>query len=285
VLTVNTAAVPDGAYEVGLRVTDAAGNTATTFSGNPAVIDNVPDTVPPTTSVSPTGSGVTKDSPAATIAAVPNGTNASASAVVRASFAESRRGTIRSRYGRQVLITGKIATAAGTPVVGAKVSVLQQDKVVGAPMVPVSEVTTDAAGTFRYVAKAERSRTVRFGYRAHLGDADFAHTTDIALGVIPRLTLATSARSLRNGQSVRFTGSVAGAPATARKVIELQVRKGKGWMTFRSTRLRSGRYHESYRFTRTHGRHTYVFRARVREEAGFPFLTGVSASKRVTVRG
>ena len=78
---------------------------------------------------------------------------------------------------------------------------------------------------------------------------------------------------------------MAGAPASARKVVELQVRKGRGWMTFRSTRLRNGRFSESYRFTRTRGRQRYVFRARVREEAGFPFLTGVSKSAGVTVRG
>ena len=70
---------------------------------------------------------------------------------------------------------------------------------------------------------------------------------------------------------MRFRGSVAGAPSGSRKVVELQVRKGKGWMTFRSTRLRNGRFSESYRFTRTAGTAKYVFRARVRAESGFPF--------------
>ena len=56
-------------------------------------------------------------------------------------------------------------------------------------------------------------------------------------------------------------------------------------MTFRSTRLRNGRFSEKYRFTRTRGRVTYAFRARVRQEAGFPFLTGVSPQAKVTVRG
>ena len=90
---------------------------------------------------------------------------------------------------------------------------------------------------------------------------------------------------MRNGQTVRFRGSIAGAPAGSRKVVELQVRKGKAWMTFRSTRLRSGRFSESYRFTRTVGLARYVFRARVRAEAGFPFNTGESKQVRVTVRG
>ena len=84
---------------------------------------------------------------------------------------------------------------------------------------------------------------------------------------------------------MKFRGSVAGAPQGSRKVVELQVRKGKSWMTFRSTRLRSGRFSESYKFTRTVGTAKYVFRARVRAEAGFPFNTGESKQVRVTVRG
>ena len=82
-----------------------------------------------------------------------------------------------------------------------------------------------------------------------------------------------------------FRCSVAGAPRKVRKVIELQVKKGSRWMTFRSTRLRNGRFSERYRFTRTHGRVTYVFRARVRQEVGFPFLTSHSPAVEVTVRG
>jgi hypothetical protein len=84
---------------------------------------------------------------------------------------------------------------------------------------------------------------------------------------------------------VRFRGTIAGAPSASRKVVELQVRKGKGWMTFRSTRLRNGRFSEGYRFTRTAGTTKYVFRARVRAESGFPFETGHSAPVTVTVRG
>jgi hypothetical protein len=151
--------------------------------------------------------------------------------------------------------------------------------------VPAGEVTTDEEGTFRHVTTAERSRTIRFGYRARLGDTDFADTTDMSLAVIARVGLATDRKRLRNGQTVRFRGSVAGAPSDSRKVVELQVRKGKGWMTFRSTRLRNGRFSETYRFTRTVRTTKYVFRARVRAESGFPFTTGHSRQVGLIVRG
>jgi hypothetical protein len=135
------------------------------------------------------------------------------------------------------------------------------------------------------VTRATASKTIRFAYRAHVEDTTFAQTTDVGLGVVASVALRPSSRSLRNGRSVVFRGTVAGAPKSSRKVVELQVRKGASWMTFRSTRLRNGRFTERYRFTRTRGQATYVFRARVRQEAGFPFLTGVSKSTKVTVRG
>jgi hypothetical protein len=86
-------------------------------------------------------------------------------------------------------------------------------------------------------------------------------------------------------RSRRRPDAVAGAPANARKVIELQVKKGARWMTFRTTRLRAGKFSAKFRFTATHGVKTYRFRARVRAEAGFPFSTGISKQTKVTVRG
>jgi hypothetical protein len=389
VLSVDTNKVADGAYELGLRVTDAAGNAKTILSPDPVVVDNHPApvntelpaivgtategeilsnydgvwqhavgaatyrwkrcnddlsgctpvsaaatyrlqaadvgkrlvlevtrvndvgeavvatssatdvvgprpvTTPPVI-VGPVGppgqSGAdgrtgAPGAPGTTVVLHLNGQNATASASLKASFSTTGRGTIRAEYGKKVLVTGRLLTPAGTPISGAKLQVLQQDKLLGAAMVPVAVVTTDADGRFQWLTTAVRSRTIRFAYRHHIEDATYASTIDISLGVIARLSLSASPGSLRNGHSVVFRGSVTGAPANARKVIELQVKKGSRWMTFRSTRLRSGKYSERYRFTRTRGRVTYTFRARVREEAGFPFLTSHSRTVKVTVRG
>ena len=294
-LNVNTRDLADGAYALSTRVTDAAGNTRTVQAAQPVSIDNVPDgvaprapdpvVVPPGRNGSEGATGATGPSGANGAVLTVNGVNGSTKATVRAAFASTRRGTIKSAYGKKVLITGQLTAPNGQPITGARVAVLLQDKMVGAKLIPAGEVITDKDGKYRYVTTALRSRTVRFGYRANLEDADFAATTDISLGVIAKLALKTNKRSLRNGQTVRFSGSVAGAPANARKVVELQVKKPSGWMTFRSTRLRKGKFSEKYRFTATRGRKTYVFRARVRQEAGFPFLTGLSKQVKVTVRG
>ena len=288
-LNVNTSGVPDGAYELSVRAIDAAGNQKTVAASQPAVIDNVPDGAAPVAPTpipvpGPNGKDGANGRDGANAVLTINGTNGSAGASLSAAFSSTRTGIVKSKYGKQVLITGELRAPSGKPISGARLWVMQQDKMLGAKMVPAGEVVTDSAGKFRYVTTAVRSRTVRFGYRTHLESAEFSQTTDISLGVIAKIGLASSRKSVRNGQSVTFNGRVAGAPATARKVVELQVKKGSTWMTFRSTRLRNGRFSEKYRFTRTRGRTTYVFRARVRQEAGFPFLTGVSPQAKVTVR-
>jgi hypothetical protein len=286
-LSFNTANVPDGAYALTLRVTDAAGNTRSATYPQPIVIDNVPDTValPALPTTGAVGSATRVTPPAPPASGPDNGDGASANATVRATFAGSRRGVATSRFGRKVLIVGQLKRHDGKPIAGATLHVLHQDKTVGAAMVAAAEVTTDAQGTFRHVTTAERSRTIRIGYRARHADTAFSHAADVGLAVIAPVRLSTDRTVLRNGKAVRFRGSIPGAPGGARKVVELQVRKGRSWMTFRSTRLRDGRFSESYRFTRTYGKARYVFRARVRAESGFPFTTGYSKTVGVTVRG
>jgi hypothetical protein len=208
---------------------------------------------------------------------VVNGVNGSASASITAAFAGPGRGSVRQGYGRTVLITGHVVAPGGAPVTGARVHVLHRDRLDGAGMVPAGEVVTDGTGRFRYVTTAVRSRTIRFAYRAQVGDMAIADTTDVALSVAPRITLRRNRSSLRNGQVVTFSGAVAG--------VELQVKKGRRWMTFRSTRLHKGAFRERYRFVNTRSRQTYVFRARVRQESGFPFASGASKPVKVTVRG
>jgi hypothetical protein len=301
--SVNTRFLPDGVYRLAVRASDAAGNVATSAS-HPVTIDNVPDPVPPAPPapapaaagpVGPSGgdgaagapgsSGPAAAGGAAAPVIVVNGVNGSASASITAAFAGRGRSSVRQGYGRTVLITGHVVAPGGAPVTGAHVHVLHRDRLDGAGMVPAGEVVTDGTGRFRYVTTAVRSRTIRFAYRAQVGDMAIADTTDVALSVAPRITLRRNRSSLRNGQVVTFSGAVAGAPGNARKVVELQVKKGRRWMTFRSTRLHKGAFRERYRFVNTRSRQTYVFRARVRQESGFPFASGASKPVKVTVRG
>ncbi|MEA2247397.1 MAG: hypothetical protein QOH46_1926, partial [Solirubrobacteraceae bacterium] len=198
----NTRFVPDGTYRLAVRATDAAGNVKA-GADQAVVIDNVPDPVPPAGeapapaaagqagasgthgAAGPAGSpGPAGPSGPAAPVIVVNGVNGSASAAIMAAFVGHGRSSIRSAYGRKVLITGRLVAPGGAPVTGARVHVLHQDRLLGAGMVPAGEVVTDGAGGFRYVTTAVRSRAIRFAYRAHVGDTAVADTADIALSVV-----------------------------------------------------------------------------------------------------
>ncbi len=294
-----TGELRDGRHAFAVRVTDAAGNSRTTPEST-FTVDNVPDeglspvVVPQPVVPGPAGpagrdgrDGQAGPGAPAGGGRTANGEGATPGARVSATFAATSKATTRAPYGQRVVITGSLLTPSGTPVVGARLDVHEQPKLMGALMTPTGQqVTTDRRGTFRYIAPVGVSRTIRFGYRAVLEDTAFSAHHDVELGVVAGITLRADRAKLRNGQAVRFTGRVLGAPSGVKKVVELQVRKGRSWMTFRSTRLREGgTFTESYRFTRTRRLTRYDFRARVREESGFPFLTGVSKAARVIVRG
>jgi len=295
--TLATDELTDGEHAVAVRTTDAAGNSRTSPESS-FTVDNVPDPSPVPVSSPATGStGPSGESgrdgrdgapgsPGAPGPATPNGENATAGARVTATFASSRSRSMKVPYGRRVVVSGTLLTPAGRPIAGARLDVHQRAKLPGATMAPLGhEVTTDARGAFRYVAGVGVSRTIRFGYKATLEDTAFSAQQDVELGVVAGVSLRTDRKALRNGQTLRFTGRVLGVSAGTRKVVELQVRKGRSWMTFRSTRMTSrGAFTDRYRFTRTFRTTRYDFRARVREETGFPFLTGASKPARVTVR-
>ena len=95
-----------------------------------------------------------------------------------------------------------------------------------------------------------------------------------------------SKKSLRNKHAVTFKGKIAGAPAGVRKTVELQALDGRKWRTFATTRVaqKGGTFTYRYRFMRTTRLTAYKFRALVRAEKGWPFMTGTSSAKTVKVR-
>jgi hypothetical protein len=67
----------------------------------------------------------------------------------------------------------------------------------------------------------------------------------------------------------------------------LQVDSRGQWRTFAQPRARAGtgRWAYRYRFETVRGRATFRFRARIRRQPDFPFITGASRAVRVKVRG
>jgi hypothetical protein len=282
----DTRALSDGDHLVRVRVEDAAGNRSAVYGPATMTVANGAPTSAPTTTTTPPATVTPIPTPIAApveTAPAPGATNGQGGGA-GARLSTYAHGTVRVRYGRSASIGGRLLGPNGEPVRGAVVDVYAQTRVRGAKLVRVGVVTSAGDGSFSYAAPVGASRLVRFAYRAHLQDTDFAQTTDVEVSVIPRVTLSLSRSHLRNGQTLRYRGRIAG-PNTKGGLAEVRVR-GKGrWITVCVSRVRSaGRFGCTYRFRSTHRPTRYVFRAVVRRQGGLPYEPGQSGTRSVRVR-
>jgi len=232
---------------------------------------------PAPTTPAPAATGPPAPSAPQPFAAPPGG----AAARLTAAFRASGRTVATLRWGQTSAVAGRLLDAGGSPIAGAKIAVSSRASVVTAAPVPLRPLTTGADGSFAYPLHAGVSRRVTFTVQGA--------TASVTARVIAHVTLharrmpAAAAASYPSGVSaaragtVVLSGRVRGAPSGVRKLVELQARVRGRWRTFATTRL--ARTGATFRYrTRTAAR---TFRAIVRAEPGWPFLTGVS----VTTRG
>jgi hypothetical protein len=146
-------------------------------------------------------------------------------------------------------------------------------------------VHTDRRGRFSYLAKATRSRVLKFRY---VGSRRIrAQSREVVLQVPALSTIRASDHSMIVGDSVTFTGRLITGPIPrAGKLMEMQAFFRGRWRTFSTVRTeKRGRWRFGYRFGGTRGVVRYRFRVRVPPEAGYPFVLGGSPTAFVTVRG
>lgn len=273
----------DVGHRLRVRVTgsNAEGSTSATSEATPVI-------APPSTTESRTPRQPSSPQPAAGAAGrgAPNGSGASDRVRLSAYAGTGRRTTIRTRYGRSTRITGRLLDLRDQPISGAVLQVQAGVRIPGSAFEDVGTVRTDRDGRYTYTLAAGPSRLVRFGYRSHDGDSQFADTTDVVVMVRAGVTLKPRPTKLRNKQATTFRGSV-GRPLPERGVlVDLQVRVGKKWRTFGVTRTRrDGRYSFRYRFRNTFRTTTFKFRARARRDSRYPYLDGYSRIVQVKVRG
>lgn len=103
-------------------------------------------------------------------------------------------------------------------------------------------------------------------------------------GIGDYVTLQRSARAVRNGRSVVFSGrAIDGGLPAANALVALQARVGRRWVTFKLMRTDAlGNYRSRYRFKRTFRNTTYRFRAYVAAQG--TLATAVSPLTSVSVR-
>jgi len=268
---VDTRTVPDGTYMLGTRATDAAGNTAIIRAGSVHVGNR-----------GSAGAGVAP----APSAQTPSPAAPGSSSGIHLTHVNSTRTFVTNRlirYGGRATLRGVLRDPTGNPIPNAAVDVLLQTERKNSRLRKVTTRATDANGRFEYKTSPGPSRLVRFAYGHNTGDSSYVFTHDVKVKTRAGVTLHVDRNQLRNGQSVRFYGTIRGNKE--RKVLEVQVQKPGGWDTIASVRSDSkGRWTWRYRFKRTYDPTRYKFRARVRTESGFPYATGHSRSRSVRVR-
>jgi len=190
-----------------------------------------------------------------------------------------KRGAPRAhvRQGRSLPLAGELRGAGG-PVSAAPVcvfsGVLGED---GREFLGIAMTGPD--GGYRFALGRGPSRTIEAIYRP--GQRQLSATATLYTRVRPLLRVRR--RVVRNGRFAHFQVRLPG-PDNERVVVVLQVRQGKGWRAFRRCRTRAhGICRVGYRFGRTSSPATYVMRAQVRRQGGYPYLPGNSRRLRLRV--
>lgn len=261
-LALDTAQVPDGPHDVAVRVEDVAGN-ATEHVARGVVF---------------TGQAASRGAP--------NGSPADERARLTARI--GRRTRLRSRAGRRHTLSGRLTTAAGQPIAGARLSLQRRLRRTGTAFAGRAGATTDRNGRFRVRVRARTSATLRVAYTAYANDRTPAAKADVRLRVPARARLSARPRRVRNHGRVRFSGRLLGGSVPrGGKVVEIQAREGRRrWQVFRTVRAnRRGRFRTSYRFRNSPRAHAIRFRVRVRRDSTYPFELGYSKSVRVVAGG
>ena len=249
----DTTKVGNGAHHLVVSVIDAAGNAA-------PVLDR----------------SVTIANPPAPGAA--NGTNASAQATLAARWKGTRRESLTSGYRpRAQTITGRL-TGPGGCRSGARRSTCARRRPTRAPGGRWRARARARTGASACASAAARRRTLRFAYRAHVGDALPVATRTLTLKVRAGIALSVSPHTTSVGRSIFFRGRLRGGPIPpGGKQLVLEARSpGSAWIEFKVVRTDArGRYRAAYRF-KFPGPADYRFRARSEAESDYPFAAGSS---------
>ncbi len=258
---INTAGLTDGPHALAVEVEDAAGNTATVYSGTIA-IDNHP---PP-----PRG-------PA-------NGTPASDQATLTVAWQSakgkpSRSAHLASRYGLSHLVSGRLTTPAGAPIAGAAIEVTQTPAYLGASAAALASAHTGPDGTFTLTLPASlTSTTIVLSYRSHLGDTSPAATAALRLSMPARIHLKVTPRVTSVGRTIVLRGTLAGPIPRGGKLVVFEARAygSRSWIEFHNETVTGrGRFSVRHRFALP-GPARYQFRVVCEQEPAFAFQRGVS---------
>ncbi|MFM9126292.1 MAG: hypothetical protein ACKOTA_01750, partial [Solirubrobacterales bacterium] len=183
-------------------------------------------------------------------------------------------------------VTGYVRGPDGRPLAGIRVLFQTQPRATGQPWETVASAETSAAGKVSRSLPSPCSQLIRIAVPE---TALLAPSTSNVLRTTVRATSSISAKPsrLRNGRRVTLRGRVRGGFVPSRFEISLYGRApgSRSWVPVRTPVAvsRSGRRSAAYRFTRTRARSLYRFRVRIPARPDYPFSSGYSSVRNVTV--
>jgi hypothetical protein len=217
-----------------------------------------------------------------------NGSPADAAAVVSVQLEQGSRtgGRAVAGFAERVRIRGTITTQDGRPIADAHLHLVERDAGVpdAAWRITGGTVSRPDGSILLFTRQGGRSRDLRLVYFPQGGRDGNRASNPLALLVRQDARLALSRRVLRNGQTLRFRGTVHGDGAAA---VQLQVRLATGWFTFKRLTTgpsAGGRFTARYTFRRTTRTTRYRFRVRVLPRSGARYAIGYSRTTSALVR-
>ncbi|MDA0161438.1 hypothetical protein OM076_14265 [Solirubrobacter ginsenosidimutans] len=261
--TVRATSLPAGQRLLLVRVTDTGGN----------IVDRGPYAV---FAVTPSDRGALNGA---------NATDTGSLSVIWTKGLKANRRTLS--YGEKAGIRGRLTNSAGQPIAGARVILLSRDLRQGAAQVERGAFTTDGDGRFNTTVAASASRLLQFAWLSHANDIRFAANGYLTLQARASATLSVSTRRPRVGRTITISGRLKGVSrGGAPVIVQGRAAGSKHYETFADTTAStSGRFKVRYRFRSSGSKgHSFVFRARIRPAAKFPYETGYSQTVTVRVR-
>ncbi len=168
-------------------------------------------------------------------------TNAPAPAAAAASSLTLRVATRSVRYPAGIDVSGQLRFGDGSSPAGAALELQFQPR--GGAWQPVGSATTGADGQWFATAAVPASGLVRAVYHGD-GARPAAQAAATSVTVLPRLTMALSARRVRRGTTIRAKGTLSPAPAAGKVLFVLERQVGKRWVPVQRKRInvRNGGY-------------------------------------------
>lgn len=247
-LEVDTRVVPDGSYDLALRVRDAAGNEQVVRGQHPVE--------------------------------VANGTPADGPYAIAARFTGTSRSSVTVPYGRRVTVRGGVTHGGRAVAAGTRIEVLERLDRRGARERLTRTVVTKADGSFSTgLATSRPSRVVRLAYRSAAGGRFVSRALTV------RVLSASRLRASLHGRLVRFSGRVVSGPMPkGGKRVQMEGRSpGSAWTTFKTLQTDAkGRFAGTYRLRVRRPGVVLKVRAVVPRETGYGYLG--SRSRAVTLR-